>query len=90
MSRQHIAAAQTVVTTTEEIRIIDHAKICMSDSFSQVMHNYEANRSLDPCYVNSVIISLKSDYDQVARNLRSKLLPLWEIYNSTAGLFQSV
>ena len=57
----------------------------MSDCYSQVMHNYEALRAVDPWYLNSAVESLHGDLVQVDRNICSKLSSLWELRSNSVS-----
>ena len=59
LCRDSIAAARNVFIEFQDVKAIGHARVCMWDNFSSVMHNYHASKNLDPWYVNSVIVSLQ-------------------------------
>ena len=77
-----IAAAHKVFIESQDVRAIDYARVCMLDCYSQVMHNYDALRVVDPWYLNSAVESLHGDLVQVDRNICSKLSFLWTHHSS--------
>ena len=79
---ESIAAAHKVFIESQDIRVIDYARVCMLDCYSQVMHNYEALRVVDPWYLNSAVESLHGDLVQIDRNICSKLSFLWTHHSS--------
>ena len=79
---ESIAAAHKVFIESQDVRVIDHARVCMLDCYSQVMRNYEALRVVDPWYLNSAVESLHGDLVQVDRNICSKLSFLWTHHSS--------
>ena len=79
---ESIAAAHKVFIESQDVRVIDYARVCMLDCYSQVMHSYEALRVVDPWYLNSVVESLHGDLVQVDRNICSKLSFLWTHHSS--------
>ena len=79
---ESIAAAHKVFIESQDVKAIDYARVCMLDCYSQVMHNYEALRVVDPWYLNSAVESLHGDLVQVDRNICSKLSFLWTHYSS--------
>ena len=79
---ESIAAAHKVFIESQDVRVIDYARVCMLDCYSQVMHNYEALRVVDPWYLNSAVESLHGDLVQVDRNICSKLSFLWTHHSS--------
>ena len=76
---ESIAAAHKVFIESQDVKVIDYARVCMLDCYSQVTHNYEALRVVDPWYLNSAVESLHGDLVQVDRNICSKLSSLWEL-----------
>ena len=83
---ESIAAAHKVFIESQDVRVIDHARVCMLNCYSQVMRNYEALRAVDPWYLNSAIESLHGDLVQVDRNICSKLSFLWTHHSSPVSL----
>ena len=79
---ESIAAAHKVFIESQDVKAIDYARVCMFDCYSQVMHNYEALRVVDPWYLNSAVESLHGDLVQVDRNICSKLSFLWTHHSS--------
>ena len=79
---ESIAAAHKVFIESQDVRVIDYARVCMLDCYSQVMHSYEALRVVDPWYLNSAVESLHGDLVQVDRNICSKLSFLWTHHSS--------
>ena len=79
---ESIAAAHKVFIESQDVRVIDYARVCMLDCYSQVMHNYEALKVVDPWYLNSAVESLHGDLVQVDRNICSKLSFLWTHHSS--------
>ena len=82
---ESIAAAHKVFIESQDVRVIDHARVCMLNCYSQVMRNYEALRAVDPWYLNSAIESLHGDLVQVDRNICSKLSSLWELRSNSVS-----
>ena len=82
---ESIAAAHKVFIESQDVRVIDHARVCMLDCYSQVMRNYEALRVVDPWYLNSAVESLHGDLVQVDRNICSKLSSLWELRSNSVS-----
>ena len=82
---ESIAAAHKVFIESQDVRVVDYARVCMLDCYSQVMHNYEALRVVDPWYLNSAVESLHGDLVQVDRNICSKLSFLWTHHSSPAS-----
>ena len=78
LCRGSVASAHDVCTTSQNPRAIDYARVYMLNCYSQVMHNYDAIRVVDPWYLNSVVDSLHGDLVEVDRNICSKLSSLWE------------
>ena len=78
---ESIAAAHKVFIESQDVRVIDYARVCMLDCYSQVMHNYEALRVVDPWYLNSALESLHGDLVQVDRNISS----LWELRSNSVS-----
>ena len=37
---ESIAAAHKVFIESQDVRVVDYARVCMLDCYSQVMHNY--------------------------------------------------
>ena len=85
---ESIAAAHKVFIESQDVKVIDYARVCMLDCYSQVMHNYEALRVVDPWYLNSAIESLHGDLVQVDRNICSKLSSLWELRSNSVSQFR--
>ena len=79
---ESIAAAHKVFIESQDVKAIDYARVCMLDCYSQVMHNYEALRVVDPWYLNSAVEGLHGDLVQVDRNICSKLSFLWTHHSS--------
>ena len=79
---ESIAAAHKVFIESQDVRVVDYARVCMLDCYSQVMHNYDALRVEDPWYLNSAVESLHGDLVQVDRNICSKLSFLWTHHSS--------
>ena len=82
---ESIAAAHKVFIESQDVKVIDYARVCMLDFYSQVMHNYEALRVVDPWYLNSAVESLHGDLVQVDRNICSKLSSLWELRSNSVS-----
>ena len=82
---ESIAAAHKVFIESQDVKSIDYARVCMFDCYSQVMHNYEALRVVDPWYLNSAVESLHGDLVQVDRNICSKLSSLWELRSNSVS-----
>ena len=38
-----IATAHKVFIESQDVKVIDYARVCMLDSYSQVMHNYDVD-----------------------------------------------
>ena len=79
---ESIAAAHKVFIESQDVKVMDYARVCMSDCYSQVMHNYDALRVVDPWYLNSAVERLHGDLVQVDRNICSKLSFLWTHHSS--------
>ena len=79
---ESIAAAHKLFIESQDVRVVDYARVCMLDCYSQVMHNYDALRVVDPWYLNSAVESLHGDLVQVDRNICSKLSFLWTHHSS--------
>ena len=79
---ESIAAAHKVFIESQDVRVVDYARVCMLKCYSQVMHNYDALRVVDPWYLNSAVESLHGDLVQVDRNICSKLSFLWTHHSS--------
>ena len=75
----------TFFIESQDVRVIDHARVCMLDCYSQFVHNYDAIRNVDPWYLNSVLFDLRGDLVQVKRNICSKLSSLWELHSNPVG-----
>ena len=82
---ESIAAAHKVFIESQDVKAIDYARVCMFDCYSQVMHNYDALRVVDPWYLNSAVESLHGDLVQVDRNICSKLSSLWELRSNSVS-----
>ena len=82
---ESIAAAHKVFIESQDVKAIDYARVCMFDCYSQVMHNYEALRVVDPWYLYSAVESLHGDLVQVDRNICSKLSSLWELRSNSVS-----
>ena len=82
---ESIAAAHKVFIESQDVRVVDYARVCMLDCYSQVMHNYEALRVVDPWYLNSAVESLHGDLVQVDHNICSKLSSLWELRSNSVS-----
>ena len=85
LCRGSVASAHDVCTTSQYPRAIDYARVYMLNCYSQVMHNYEALRVVDPWYLNSAVESLHGDLVQVDRNICSKLSSLWELRSNSVS-----
>ena len=79
---ESIAAAHKVFIESQDVRVVDYARVCMLDCYSNVMHNYDALRVVDPWYLNSAVERLHGDLVQVDRNICSKLSFLWTHHSS--------
>ena len=77
-----VAAAHKVFIESQDVKVIDYARVCMLNCYSQVMYNYDAIRVVDPWYLNSVVDSLHGDLVEVDRNIHNKLSSLWELHSN--------
>ena len=85
LCRGSVASAHDVCTTSQYPRAIDYARVYMLNCYSQVMHNYDAIRVVDPWYLNSVVDSLHGDLVEVDRNIHNKLSSLWELRSNSVS-----
>ena len=85
LCRGSVASALDVCTTSQYSRAIDYAGVYMLNCYSEVMHNYDAIRVVDPWYLNSAVESLHGDLVQVDRNICSKLSSLWELCSNSVS-----
>ena len=85
LCRGSVASAHDVCTTSQNPRAIDYARVYMLNCYSQVMHNYDAIRVVDPWYLNSVVDSLHGDLVEVDRNIHNKRSSLWELRSNSVS-----
>ena len=85
LCRGSVVSAHDVCTTSQYPRAIDYARVYMLNCYSQVMHNYDAIRVVDPWYLNSAVESLHGDLVQVDRIICSKLSSLWELCSNSVS-----